>query len=184
MALPRRRRPSDNQPPFRIYAPPPRRLHLLLLFAIKNTETHLCAASLRGWRSVSTIRNRARQCVSPISRGKPFPSATISDCGLSQTAVLVRIGLTHATPSFRRSAPRRCASVAARHNEQKRHRFSGRGVAVEAKSERRGKTRTRFAAGAAKRDAGLGAVSRDNASAPDSPMRDAGVGAAFTEGMR
>ena len=55
---------------------------------------------------------------------------------------------------------------------------------MEAKSERRGKTRTRFAASAAKRDAGLGAVFRDNASAPDSPMRDAGVDAAFPEGMR
>ena len=55
---------------------------------------------------------------------------------------------------------------------------------MEAKSERRGKTRTRFATSVAKRDAGLGAVFRDDASAPDSPMRDAGVDAAFPEGMR
>ena len=63
------------------------------------------ACVVAGWRSVSTIRNRARQCVSTINRDKTLPSASISDCGLSQTAVLVRIGLTHATPPLRRTAP-------------------------------------------------------------------------------
>ena len=62
-----------------------------------------CAASLRGWRSVSTIRNRARQCVSTTNRDETLPSATIPGCGLCKTAVLVRIGLTHATPPLHRN---------------------------------------------------------------------------------
>ena len=60
-------------------------------------------ASLRGWRSVSTIRNRARQSVSTMCCDKTLPSVAISGCGQSSAAVLVRIGLTHATPSLRRA---------------------------------------------------------------------------------
>ena len=62
------------------------------------------AASLPRWRSVSTIRNRARQSVSPTSRDKTLPSARVIGCGQGQTAALVRIGLTHATRPLRRTS--------------------------------------------------------------------------------